>query len=128
MMKNSLVTPVPLPSPAGPVKAAEPRAGGGTVEPPVQVAGGKPLPREPVAGAQDADLPTAVASLNDYAQSVRRDIQFSMDETSGHTVITVRDSQTEEVIRQIPSESAVKLASYLRTEGRLQGFGLIEKA
>ena len=128
MMKNSLVTPVALPSPAGPVKAAEPRAGGGRVEPPVQAAGGNGLPGTGSSGVRSGDLPAAVASLNDYAQSVRRDIQFSMDETSGHTVITVRDSQTEEVIRQIPSESAVKLASYLRTEGRLQGFGLVEKA
>ena len=128
MMKNSLVTPVALPSPAGPVKAAETRAGGGRVEPPVQAAGGNGLPGTGSSGVRSGDLPAAVASLNDYAQSVRRDIQFSMDETSGHTVITVRDSETEEVIRQIPSESAVKLASYLRTEGRLQGFGLIEKA
>ncbi|TVP87238.1 MAG: flagellar protein FlaG [Thioalkalivibrio sp.] len=127
-MKNSLVTPLPWPSPAVGVKTADPRAGGGRVEPPVQAAGGKELPGTGGSGAKSADLPAAVASLNDYAQSVRRDLQFAMDETSGHTVITVRDSQTEEVIRQIPSESAVKLASYLRTEGRLQGFGLVEKA
>jgi flagellar protein FlaG len=69
-----------------------------------------------------------VQSLNDYAQSVRRDLQFSVDDTSGRTVITVKDSETEEIIRQIPSESAVALASYLRSEGRLASFGLIEKA
>ena len=128
MMKNSLVTPLPLPSPAGAARVAEPHAGGGRVEPPVQGGSGKELPGTGGSGVKSGDLPAAVASLNDYAQSVRRDIQFSLDETSGHTVITVRDSQTEEVIRQIPSESAVKLASYLRSEGRLQGFGLVEKA
>ncbi len=128
MMKNSLVTPVPLPSPAGAARVADARAAGGRVEPPVQAAGGKELPGTGVSGVRDGDLPTVVASLNEYAQSVRRDIQFAMDESSGRTVITVRDSETEEIIRQIPSESAMKLASYLRSEGRLQGFGLVEKA
>lgn len=128
MMKENLLSPLPLPLPAVAAKVADPRGGGGRVEPPVQAAGGKELPGAGVSGAREGDLPTVVASLNEYAQSVRRDIQFAMDESSGHTVITVRDSATAEIIRQIPSESAMKLASYLRSEGRLQGFGLVEKA
>jgi flagellar protein FlaG len=51
-----------------------------------------------------------------------------MDEASGRTVITVKDSETEEIIRQIPPESALALASFLRSEGGLESFGLIEKA
>jgi flagellar protein FlaG len=51
-----------------------------------------------------------------------------MDEASGRTVITVKDSETEEIIRQIPPESALALASFLRSEGVLESFGLIEKA
>jgi len=98
------------------------------VEPPAQLPSGKKLPRHEVAEMPERDLSKVVASLNDYAQNVKRDLQFSMDETSGRTVITVRDSESEEIIRQIPPESAIALESYLRSEGRLESFGLIEKA
>ena len=128
MMKDNLISPVLPQAPLGVVKASESRASSGRVEPPMPVAGGKALPRREAVEVQQRDLSTVVESLNDYAQSVKRDLQFSMDETSGRTVITVRDSETEEVIRQIPPELAVALASYLSSEGRLASFGLIERA
>lgn len=128
MMKDNLISPVPLQAPVGVVKASEPRASSGRVEPPVQVAGGRELPRREIAEVQEKDLSDVVRSLNDYAQSVKRDLHFSIDQASGRTVITVRDSDSEDVIRQIPPESALALASYLSSEGRLASFGLIEKA
>jgi flagellar protein FlaG len=70
---------------------------------------------EPVT-AEDVD--NAVATLNDFVQVVRRDLQFSVDETSGRTVITVLDSETEEVVRQIPPERLVAAAENVQ---RLQG-------
>lgn len=36
-----------------------------------------------------------------------------MDDTTGRTVITVRDSATGETIRQIPNEEALRLAREL---------------
>jgi len=126
MIKDSLIRPVQPPATA--VRPSEPRSEGGRVEPPAQLPSGKKLPRHEVAEMPERDLSKVVASLNDYAQNVKRDLQFSMDETSGRTVITVRDSESEEIIRQIPPESAIALESYLRSEGRLESFGLIEKA
>lgn len=126
MIKDSLIRPVQPPAIA--VRPSEPRSEGGRVEPPAQLPSGKKLPRHEVAEMPERDLSKVVASLNDYAQNVKRDLQFSMDETSGRTVITVRDSESEEIIRQIPPESAIALESYLRSEGRLESFGLIEKA
>ena len=128
MIKDNLISPVSVQLPVGVIRGPEARAPGGRVEPPVEVAGGKELPRGEVAEVPEEQLSTVVASLNDYAQSVKRDLQFSMDEASGRTVITVKDSETEEIIRQIPPESALALASYLRSEGGLESFGLIEKA
>jgi flagellar protein FlaG len=124
MIKDSLISPVP----ATAVRPSEPRLAGGRVEPPAQLPGGNELPRREVAEVPDRDLSTVVSSLNDYAQNVKRELQFSMDETSGRTVITVRDSESDEIIRQIPPESAIALESYLRSEGRLESFGLLEKA
>jgi len=128
MMKDNLISPVSVQAPVGVVKPSEPRASSGRVEPPAPVTDGKTLPRHEGSEVQEKDLSTVVESLNDYAQSVKRDLQFSIDQTSGRAVITVFDSETEEVIRQIPPESAVALASYLRSEGRLESFGLIEEA
>ena len=42
--------------------------------------------------------------LNEIAQQIHRDITFSVDDNSGDVVITVTDSQTNKVIRQIPEE------------------------
>lgn len=55
-------------------------------------------------------LENSVSQLKDLVQSVQRDLQFSIDDFSGKTVITVLDSKTEEIIRQIPSEEVLALA------------------
>ena len=55
-------------------------------------------------------LESSVSQLKDLVQAVQRDLQFSIDDFSGRTVITVLDSKTEEIIRQIPSEEVLALA------------------
>jgi flagellar protein FlaG len=128
MMQDNLITSLPLQPPAGTVKAPEIRGGGGRVEPSGQVPGGKALPQSDLPAESESVLPSVVASLNDYAQVVQRDLQFTMDEASGRAVITVRDRETEEIIRQIPPESALALVSDLRSQGTIASFGLVEKA
>lgn len=59
------------------------------------------------------EMQSAVSKLNDYIQIVRRNLQFSVDEDTGRTVVKVMDVETEEVIRQVPSEEALKLAKHL---------------
>lgn len=56
----------------------------------------------------------AVKNLNDYVQNVRRDLQFSMDNDSGRTVIKVMDSETGTMIRQIPSDEILEMAEFVR--------------
>ena len=56
---------------------------------------------------------------------VAQGLQFSMDETSGRTVVTVVDSTTKEVIRQIPSEEVLQMSHEL---DRLQGLLVRQKA
>lgn len=50
-----------------------------------------------------------VDEMNTFFQSMQRNLSFSIDEDSGEKVISVKDSETEEVIRQIPSEELVVL-------------------
>ena len=62
----------------------------------------------------------AVQNLNDRVQNVQRNLEFTIDELSGNTVISVIDSETEEVIRQIPPETVLNAAKNLqRLEGLL---------
>jgi flagellar protein FlaG len=64
----------------------------------------------------------AVTRLNDYVQSVQRDLQFQLDESSGKTVVTVLDSRTNEVVRQIPDDVALRLARELQQDEPLSLF------
>ena len=58
-------------------------------------------------------LKKAVDDLNDFIQNTHRDLQFSIDQDSGTTVVKVIDSKTEKVIRQIPNEETLRLARSL---------------
>jgi len=55
-----------------------------------------------------------VEQLNNHAQSVNRDLQFSVDDDSGKTVIKVVNSNTAELVRQIPSEEVLRLSQTIR--------------
>ena len=59
------------------------------------------------------DLQAAVVEMNDFVQSVNRDIDFRLDDDSGRVVVSITDRETGNVIRQIPSEDALKLAESL---------------
>ena len=67
-----------------------------------------------VAEAKDTknpdDLKQAVSKLNDYVQNMQRDLQFSIDKESGTMVVKVIDTQSEKVIRQIPTEETLRIA------------------
>ena len=56
----------------------------------------------------------AVASLNEYARKSERNLEFSVDSELGLPVVQVIDSTTREVIRQIPSETALSVARNLQ--------------
>ncbi|WP_219060432.1 flagellar protein FlaG [Pseudomonas sp. UMAB-08] len=58
-------------------------------------------------------LKIAVQEIEKFVQSVKRNLEFSIDETSGKVVVKVIASETGEVVRQIPSEEALKLADNL---------------
>jgi len=69
-----------------------------------------------VTPAQDVSreqVEDAVATIQEFVQSVRRSINFAVDDGSGHVVVKVTDAGSGDVIRQIPSEEALKLAENL---------------
>jgi len=64
----------------------------------------------------------AVAQMNEYIQSTQRDLHFSYDKAAGETVVKVLDRSTQEVIRQIPDETFLKLAHNKDADGNFQLF------
>ncbi|WP_068825954.1 flagellar protein FlaG [Pseudomonas sp. BMS12] len=58
-------------------------------------------------------LESAVSTIQEFVQSVRRDVNFSVDDGSGRIVVKVTDGSSGNVIRQIPSEEALQLAERL---------------
>lgn len=56
-----------------------------------------------------------VNRLNETVQSIERDLQFQVDDTSGDTIITVLDTKTNEVIRQIPTEDVLAARENIET-------------
>ncbi|CAK0767664.1 flagellar protein FlaG [Gammaproteobacteria bacterium] len=68
----------------------------------------------------------AVSSVNDYIKKLRhRVLEFSMDEKNERMVIKIMDTDTKEMIRQIPSEEMLRLADSL---GKDKGWLLEQKA
>lgn len=72
---------------------------------------GKGLPGK---AADIVEINEAVNRINDVVRSVQRDLSFNLDEDSGKTVIRVVNSESGELIRQIPSEQVLAIANHLR--------------
>ena len=77
-----------------------------------------------------SDLKAAVSELSAHVQNWQRDLKFSVDKDLGRTVVMVVDSQTHEVIRQIPAEEVLAMARFLaeRTDDKEKIEGLLLKA
>lgn len=85
--------------------------------PAVDSAAGQPVSR--------AELDAALSQLSNYVQNVQRNLNFSIDDSSGQVVVKVIDSESEEVIRQIPSEEMLAMARRLRELSGEQVSGLL---
>ena len=70
----------------------------------------KSKPTETVA----AQIEQAVSEINEYVQSIQRDLHFSVDKDSGLTIVRVRDKESGELIRQIPEDIFLSLAQNLK--------------
>lgn len=97
-------------------------------------AAGKPASDAPAqaapaaSAAPPADPQTLQKALKVAADALREistDLEFSMDPSTGKTVVRVIDSGTGQVIRQFPSEEMLAIA---RAIDRFKGFLLREQA
>jgi flagellar protein FlaG len=52
----------------------------------------------------------AAADIQQFVQSMGRNLSFSVDETTGYNVVRVVNPNTGELVRQLPSEELLKIA------------------
>ena len=85
------------------------------------------MPESKVGQHPKTELPIdkAVDKIKETVSNLAQSLQFSIDEDTGKTVVKVMDSQTQEIIRQIPSKEAISIA---RTLDKVQGLLLNDKA
>jgi len=78
---------------------------------------GNSLPTTSAAAeVEGKEVAEAVSKLNAYVQKTQRHLDFQLDEESGRTVVRVYDTQSDELVRQIPDEAALELAKRLNSE------------
>lgn len=73
----------------------------------------------------DIHVKQAIEKIQETVNNLARNLHFSIDEDTGKTVVKVMDMQTQEVIRQIPSQEAISIA---RALDKVQGLLLNDKA
>ena len=101
---------------------------GGTPAPRASPAPRDSAPAQPVAPPptpSTQQVQQAVEQIQRVVAVVAQNLQFSIDQGSGRTVIKIMDTETKEIVRQIPTEEALSIA---RALDRLQGLLLDGKA
>lgn len=63
--------------------------------------------------SKPSDLEQAVTDIRKFVQAAQRNLDFSIDDSTHQVVVKVIATDSGEVIRQIPSETALKLAQSL---------------
>ncbi|WP_166425005.1 flagellar protein FlaG [Paraglaciecola sp. 20A4] len=62
----------------------------------------------------DKVIDSAIADVNEFVQTKNRQLNFSVDEGSGRQVVKVTDSQSGDVIRQIPTEEVLNFSKRIK--------------
>lgn len=74
---------------------------------------------ENVQAPKREELEQAVTDIREFVQSTQRNLDFSIDDSTGVVVVKVIATDSGEVIRQLPSEAALKLAQSLSNANSL---------
>ena len=69
---------------------------------------------KPVTSVIETELHQAVEVVNQAVALEQRSLSFSVDDASGRSVIKVIDYETNELIKQIPTEELLKVAQDIK--------------
>lgn len=117
-ISSAVSAPTPANAVAGvrALEASEPVPATSSERPSRDSGGGTAVPAAPGAASDRAALERATAALNEHFQLHSAALKFSIDEDTDRIVVKVVDSRDGALIRQIPSEEALRLAQALRSE------------
>ncbi len=105
---SSVSAPAPLDWPATPATPAA-KAAPGQSRPEAMVVPAMP---DPHARAQ-----AAARQLQEFLRQNGHNMEFSVDQATGVTIVRIYNSASGELVRQIPSEEIVRIAALLRADG-----------
>src|SRR5690606_25668407 len=92
------------PPPVDPFQApAAPAAGAGVKDAATSAPQRAPLPQD------EESVRQAVAAINRAAKALSNSVQLDLDSSTGRALVRVVDSETGQLIRQIPSEEVLEL-------------------
>jgi flagellar protein FlaG len=91
------------------------RTSGGEFKKALDLGTAKPVEFVSTAGEpSDSEVDNALDVVNRAAVFEQRSLSFMVDEASGRSIIKVIDRNTEQLIRQIPSEELLKVAQDIK--------------
>ena len=61
-------------------------------------------------------IQAAVANIAAYVEGLGRSLAITVDESSGDYIVKVQNAETEEVVRQVPSEELVRVAAAIKAQ------------
>lgn len=93
--------------------------------PPSEAARADPANKQSAAEPDRATLLQAVEEVQKAIAPVAQNLLFSIDNDSGRTIVKIVDSQTDEVIRQMPSEEVLAISKAIN---KLQGLLISQQA
>lgn len=67
-----------------------------------------------VSVSSELDLDVAVEEISEFVQSQRRNLDFTFNDEANRSIVKVTDTDTGEVIRQIPSEEVLALSQRIK--------------
>jgi flagellar protein FlaG len=65
-------------------------------------------------GYSQEELEAALTDVAEFVQAKNQDLSFSFDDEANRSIIKVTDTESGDVIRQIPSEEVIKLSERIR--------------
>lgn len=82
--------------------------------------------------ADAAQVQEAVEQINNAVKEKRNDVEFAIDDDSGRVVVKLIDRQTQEILKQFPSEEVLQMSKALgetiKKLGSLKGLIVEDKA
>lgn len=81
--------------------------------------------KQPDAASAQSQVGQALQSINQALQKLSSNLEFTVDADSNRTIVKVMDTQTQEIIRQMPSVEAIEISKAM---DKLQGLLVKQKA